>query len=364
MRRRTCIAGSLAALVRVGGPLAVLPLGGCGDRDGATRLAGATMGTRWQVSLAATLSAVQEQAVARAAADALARVEARMSTWLAGSDLSRFNAAPRGRWMPVPGSLVEVVGEARRIAALSGGAFDPTVGPLVDLWGFGPSTAGGVPRDEALADARARTGLAAVFVDRGRSALRKEDDRIALDLCGIAKGYAVDRVAAALDAAGLEDYLVDVGGELRARGRAPHGGPWRVGVERPAAGGVEIGCVLALDAGAVATSGDYRNFFEHAGRRYSHTIDPRTGVPVSHALAAVSVIAPTAMAADALSTALMVLGPQEGPDLAERLSVPALFQVRGDDGLTGHTTAGFRERVAGGPAPGARYATRNSPSRA
>jgi thiamine biosynthesis lipoprotein len=344
MRRRTCLAGSAVALLRLAAPAASVALSGCGAAQG-TRLGGLRMGMSWSVSLAGRLGGAEAQALHRLAVGELDRVEAAMSTWRPDSELSRLNAAPAGAWFAVSEGLLRVLEAARQEHVRCGGAFDATVGPLVDLWGFGARLRRRWPLDTDVAEALARAGMDALAVDPARGGVRKIRGDVSLDLCGIAKGHAVDRVAAALESAGVRDYLVDVGGELRSAGRAPRGGPWRVGIERPLPGRVEVRRVVALDGAALATSGDYRHYVEHAGRRYSHTVDPRSGEPVTHSLAAVSVIAATAMTADALSTAMMVLGPQAGPALAESLGVPALFQQRDVGGVVERMSAGFERHL-------------------
>lgn len=349
MKRRTYLAGTLAVAARLAAPGSVMALAGCGvsgARDAGTRFSGPTMGTAYRVSLAERLSVKDTETLRAGVEAALGRVDALMSTCRAESELSRFNASPpAGEWTEIAPETATVIAEALRAGTISGGGFDATVGPLVDLWGFGPRHGDGVPSDEAIADASALTGLDAFRFDPARGAVSKSRSGLEVDLSGVAKGHAADLVAARLDAAGLHSYLIDVGGELKARGRKADGSLWRVGIERPLPGRRQVQRVVAMDGGAVATSGDYRNFFERGGRRYSHTIDPRTGCPVTHALASVSVLAGRAMTADALSTAMMVLGPDEGLALAERLGVPALFMLRKHDGVVERATRGFMDRM-------------------
>ncbi len=348
MKKRNFLAATLAVTARLAVPGGVLALAACsasGTREAGTRFAGPTMGTAYRVSLAQRLLATEEQTLRAGVESALGRVDALMSTYRASSELSRINAAAADERIAIAPETAAVIAEALRTGSLSSGALDVTVGPLVDLWGFGPRHAEGVPGDEAIADASALTGLNHLSLDVAGGALAKARAGLRIDLSGVAKGHALDLVAAHLDAAGLEHYLIDVGGELRARGRKADGSPWRVGIERPLRGRREVQRVVALEGGAIATSGDYRNFFEQDGRRYSHTIDPRTGRPVQHALASVSVLADRAMAADALSTAMMVLGPDEGLALAERLDVSALFLLRGKNGIVERATRSFASRV-------------------
>lgn len=307
-------------------------------------LAGEAMGTSWSVRLA-NPGFVPLAPVRAAIEDALALVVRQMSPWEADSDLSRFNRADAGSWHPLPPGFLAVLECALHWARASGGAWDPTVGPLVDLWGFGPRPdphaphPAAMPGADALALARARVGFGRIVVDAaGRRA--RQPGGACLDLCGIAKGHAVDLVAEVLAAQGFPDVLVEVGGELRARGVRPGGGPWRVAVA--ALPGEAPGSrVLALRDQAVATSGDHWHAFEHDGQRYSHTIDPRTGMPVRHALASVTVLHADCMQADALATVLTVLGPREGLQFACEHGVAALFCERSAGGPVFSASPGF-----------------------
>jgi len=302
-------------------------------------VAGATMGTTWsaRLTLPGALAAAGAQAAVQAALD---RVVAQMSHWEADSDLTRYNRAPTG-WVDLPAPLCEVLDFGLWLAGASEGAYDPTLGALVQAWGFGPrQRAHEPPGAAAIAAAQARCGWQRVK----RAGLRAwQPGGIELDLSAIAKGYGVDAAARALEALGVADYLVEVGGELRARGRRPDGLPWRVAVELP--GGAHATHV-ALDGHAVATSGDYRRYFEHAGRRYAHTLDPRAGRPLQDGPVSVSVVHAGCMQADALATALMVLGLEAGLRFAQRHAVAALFAVQAGDGWQLHATAAFAAHAA------------------
>ena len=293
-------------------------------------LGGATMGTTWRV-----------QAVMRRGRDlhglhagiqaALDEVVAQMSTWEADSDISRYNDAASGSDIVLPGGFGHVMEIALEVAAASGGAFDPTVGPMVALWGFGAARGPlRIPADGALATTRARVGWQRLQWDaRARKLL--QPGGVALDLSGIAKGHGVDVVVAYLRHAGVAAGLVEVGGELHGYGTKPDGQPWRVLVEsapeEDAASSLPAR-VLALRDQAVATSGDRWHHFEVGDQRYSHTFDPRLGRPVPAAPAAVTVVAGDAARADAWATAMTVLGPGEGLRLAERLSLSVRFLQR------------------------------------
>jgi thiamine biosynthesis lipoprotein len=299
---------------------------------------GATMGTTWSVRLVAS-KLLRREPVREAITQALAEVVAQMSTWEASSDLCRFNRAAPGTWQPLPDAFHEVMACARDVAERSDGAFDPTTGALVDAWGFGPSARAGLPAAERIADLRVRAGWRRLDLDpRGRSLL--QPGGLSLDLSAIAKGFGVDLVSRRLGALGFESHLVEVGGELRGSGVKPDGQPWWVQLEQPRADAADV-TLLALHGLSVATSGDYRRWFEHDGARYSHTIDPRDGLPIRHGLASVTVIHADCMRADAWSTALNVLGPDAGLALANRLGLAARLLVRDGDGFAERRSAAF-----------------------
>lgn len=282
-------------------------------------LRGEAMGTYWSVRVVGVAAAVLRPAIE----DLLARLVADLSHWEPSSALCRFNRAPAGSWQELPPALAEVLGVALGIAKQTEGAFDPTLGTLVDLWGFGPpGPVGAPPKSEALAQARARSGWHRLRLDRaGCRAL--QPGFLQLDLSAIAKGYAVDRLSALLAASGWPDHLVEVGGELRGSGLKPDGQPWWVALETPDASDPQV--VAALHGFSVATSGEYRRDFVHAGRRFGHTLDGRGCEPISNGLVAVTVLHRSCMHADAYATALLALGPQRGPALAAKMDLAARF---------------------------------------
>jgi thiamine biosynthesis lipoprotein len=284
---------------------------------------------------------LRQDAVAQAMRGCLGEVNERMSTYLPSSELSRFNDNPSTEPVKASAPLRLVVTEAQRVSALSGGAFDVTIGPLVDAWGFGPlDRPASPPSPQVIEGLRGALGYQQLRV--GEGTLQKAHPHLRVDLSGIAKGYAVDVCAERLEGLGAVDYMIEVGGEVRAKGRNPRGEPWRIGVERPSPTPEQpIQRVIALKDAALATSGDYRNYYELEGQRLSHTIDPRTGAPIAHRLASVSVISPTCMTADALATALNVLGPQDGVALAQQLQLSALFLIRTDQGFEEVATGDF-----------------------
>lgn len=294
------------------------------------------MGTTWSLRFdnprMLPLASVRE-----AVEEALGVVIAQMSHWEQDSDISRINRAPAGSRHVLPKEFAEVMRCAARCAAASGGSIDPTVGSLVACWGFGPEAdESGVPAAQALAEARSQVGWQRLAFDAADGALTQPGG-VVLDLSGIAKGFAVDHGTQALQALGLSDFLFEIGGELRGVGRRPGGQPWQVQVDS----GLAVAQLVALADMAVATSGDRWHQRVHEGRHWSHTIDPRTGEPVAHALASVTVLHPRCMEADALATVLTVLGPDDGWDFAERHRVAALFVSHGDPSPTMRATSNW-----------------------
>ena len=305
---------------------------------------GPIMGTRYTVKVVAPELADGVHAELGAAIEAaLADVDAKMSTYKPESEISLLNALGGGERFPVSPETFEVLELARRISDESGGALDVTVGPLVDAWGFGAGSgpAGALEPlpSERVEELRDRVGFDKLILDPASSTVEKRLGGLQVDLSAVAKGYAVDRVAEELRERGHEAFMVEVGGEVRTAGFNADGEPWRIGIEDPGGSTPALPAtrhdlmrVVPLSDAALATSGDYRNFFEHQGRRYSHTLDPRTGRPVEHTATSVTVVAPTCAEADAWATALLVLGPEEGLALAEEQDLRALFVVRGEGG--------------------------------
>ena len=282
--------------------------------DDLMRISGRAFGTRWQVTVPPDADA---RAIGADLRHLLAEIDHSMSPFRAGSELSRFNSRSEITPLAVSGQLRTVAAKALEIARLTGGAFDPGVGPAVHRYGFGPIAAG-------------RSGRYTAFAVSAEG-LSKAEPELSLDLCGIAKGYAVDRLAGHLRAQGLPSFLIEVGGEVYGFGTRPDGRPWRVGIADPLRTGLHT--TLPLTGVAMATSGDAINAYEIAGRRYSHTIDPATGEPVRNSVASVSVLAPTALEADAFATALLVMGPEGGLAFASANRLPVLYLLREAGGL-------------------------------
>ncbi|MCH8530471.1 MAG: FAD:protein FMN transferase [Saccharospirillum sp.] len=291
---------------------------------------GYAIGTSYTVRVVATER--QAKKLDTEIRSALNRINDSMSTYLPRSELSRFNDAPVGEWVRLSDDFYHVLAMAMDVAETSNGAFDPTIGPLVDLWGFGPiPRTDSKPSDEEIEAARRQVGYQGIELDSTEQRARKLEPR-ALDLSGIAKGHATDVVADLIEAAGIESYLVEIGGELRINGKKPDGTGWRIAIETPDSrqGFYRI---LELSSGAMATSGDYRNYYEEAGVRYSHTINPATGLPIDNNLASVTVLTQSSAMADAYATVFMVLGVEQSLVLADRLEMSLFVIERTEDGF-------------------------------
>lgn len=324
-------------------------------------LRGLTMGSTWSAKYRPATNTPPTRAVEQALQTRLDDLEQQMSTWRADSVLSRFNANRDTNWFPVPRDTALVVREALSVSQLTDGAFDVTVFPLVELWGFGPGgNKGRAPGDAEIASALKRVGWQKLEARLDPPALRKSQADVAVDLSALCPGYASEGLGEVLASLGAKDFLVDVGGELKARGDGSVGPGWRVGVERPSAsaGGFQppleasgstqsgggkppalvLAATLTLVNQSLATSGDYRNFFTLAGRRYSHHLDPRTGWPTESHIASVSVVHPSTTHADALGTGLTVLDFAGAWALAQREKLGVLFILRDGQRLTQRTT--------------------------
>jgi thiamine biosynthesis lipoprotein len=325
-------------------PLAMVSLSACQGENRLPEhvLTGATMGTSFNIKLVApdknlNFEALEEEIHLRL--DAINQV---MSTYREDSELSAFNTSRSTDWVDVSAELCEAVERSLIVSRETNGAFDVTVGPLVNLWGFGPGLVAVTPPAQADIDAAMTlTGYAHLSTDCSLPALRKAIPELYVDLSGWAKGYAVDELGRLLDDKGLGNYLAEVGGELRVRGHNSSRHEWAIAIEDPDDNQRAAQSVYNLTDVAVATSGDYRNYFEYDGQRYSHTIDARTGRPVSHNLASVTVVDRSAAFADAMATALLVLGPDAGPDMADELHVAGLFLIRNQDELVVKTSSAF-----------------------
>jgi thiamine biosynthesis lipoprotein len=334
-RRRSLLAGLASASL----------LSACGERRGlseapAFEFRGPTMGSSYTLKIAGAGVATPE-AARDAAHAALEDVERRMSHFLHDSELSRFNRHGAGTPFAMSEDTFAVFALAHDVARETAGAFDVTVAPLVDAWGFGPSKAQRVVAVEERRALLARVGRDRLVLDAGRRTATKSGADVAADLSGIAKGYGVDRAARALDALGVANYMIEAGGEVRTRGANARGTPWQIAIEAPDATPQRPWFVVPLANLALATSGDYRIYFERDGRRYCHEIDPRDGRPIDHGLASVSVVAADCARADALATALMVMGEERGAAFAAERGIAAYFIARDGPVLRAHATPAF-----------------------
>lgn len=310
------------------------------------QLDGRTMGTSYRVLITEFPAQVAGEALAAGIAERLQRIDKElMSTYEPTSELSRFNQSPSQQWFAVSRELAVVMQEALQVSELTGGAFDVTVGPLVDRWGFGPQMRPTeVPDDETIQRLLSEIGYQQLQVSLDPPQLWKDSD-VKVDLSGIAKGYGADYVADYFDSLGMDSYFIEIGGELRIKGKRKDGSAWVPGIERPVNGTPEIHEIIYTrhEALGIAGSGDYRNYFEQDGQRYSHEIDPSTGRPIRHNLAATYVIADTAMRADALATAFMVMGAEAAMALAEEIGLAAYFIVKSENesGFDSHYSRHF-----------------------
>ena len=308
-------------------------LGGCNRGPEIIKISGSKMGTSYHVTIVADQPAPVD--LAKQIEQTLDRVDQSMSTYKVDSEISQFNQLDVGQRLVISDDFDQVLRITRKVWQKSGGTLDPTVGPLVDIWGFGPTFTGDVvPSDSAIQRSLASIGFDAVNrTVNNQQILLSKSRPLRLDLSAVAKGYAVDLVADLLEMNALPDYLVEVGGETRVSGLNPEGDPWRLAIESPSLTEA-VAQVLNLEAGAVATSGDYRNYFERDGVRYSHTIDPRSGRPTTHSVASVTVVADTCAEADAWATALIVMNSDQAVDLANELKIPVYIVARQDKGYT------------------------------
>lgn len=323
-------------------------LSSCDSAPQRVVLKGATMGTSWSVVYApdaasqiTDLDPVSPQDLQLLIERELEAINQSLSTYIPDSEISIVNAAKTDTPVLLSERFAEVLDAALLVGELTDGAYDVTVGPLIELWGFGATLrTSSPPQAGEIRAAMDLVGSDRLSWDAGSSMLSRPSG-VRIDLSSIAKGYAVDQLTEALAARGIVNSLVEIGGELRASGQRPEGGPWRLAVESPDPAQTRFIEALSVSNAAVATSGDYRNFFEYEGRRYSHLVDPRTGYPVAHDLVSVTVIDPKCIRADALATALLVLGLEKAMELAEAQGLAAHFVARGDEALEVHYTTAF-----------------------
>lgn len=331
-----CLNGSVMYRLRQGlralSVVCCLLLFGCSESPPTLyQLHGETMGTTWSVKMTGLPLAADIDSTRADIEVLLASINTQMSTYQEDSLISRYNHAEVGSWHPLPADFWRVLRYSLSLAELTGGAFDPTIGPLVNLWGFGPESVDGPPDSAAQQAALARVGWQRVRLDSSQRAVQQPGE-LYLDLSATAKGYAVDKVSDWLAQRGVPAALVEIGGELRAFGVKADGQPWRVAIEAAAVGRREVAEVISLTDMAVATSGDYRNFHLQQGRRRSHLIDPRRGEPVTHGIVSVTVLDAECLVADGLATAFSVLDPDEGLALATAEDLAVRWVIADEQG--------------------------------
>lgn len=317
-------------------------------------IGGNTMGGTWSLKLLKLPPSQTPDQLTAACQSVLDRLESEMSTYRPDSEINRFNRFKKTDWFPVSPDLAAIVTTAQQVSDQTDGAFDITIAPCVNLWGFGPEPtglrAGKIPTDEEVERAKSHVNYRHLHVQLTPPALRKDDAALSIDLSAIAKGYAANELAKMLDDLGVSNYLIAVGGEVRAKGLSDLARPWHVGIEVPTPDTRRILRQVELRDAGVSTSGDYRNFFDVAGHRFSHELDPRTGRPVENAPASVSVIHSDSAYADAMATALMVLGPTDGYARAQKLHLAALFVTRGQGAFDVRATPEFEKLLVPAPA--------------
>lgn len=325
----------------------VLLIAGCDESRAPVEISGTTMGTQYRVTIARQTGGIDIEAIQREIDAELHRINGQMSTYLPDSEISKFNSQNDIHWFEVSPEFASIVKRARSFSEKTAGAFDVTVGPLVNRWNFGPHEASlEMPSDAEVATLKQLVDFRLIEVRDEPPALRKRRPDVQIDLSALAKGFAVDRITQRLESHGLKHFMAEIGGEIRVRGTKAERTAWTVGIEKPIAAARVVQRIVRMRDAALATSGDYRNFIELDGRRYSHMIDPRTGYPVDHRLASVSVIADDCLSADAWATALMVLGPEHGYELAQQRGLPVLLIERTETDLLERTTPEFEHAVS------------------
>lgn len=305
----------------------------CNQTERLVHLTGRTMGTSYNIKFY-TNEKLEEESEVQTKVDALlVGVNKEMSTYLKESEISYFNQTDRLGWLKISGDFFRVSAYALELASLTEGAFDPTIGPLVNLWGFGPGGKRVVPEEKDIEAARKRVGFDKISLNPKTSEIKKKVPGVYLDLSALAKGFGVDKISEFLIQNGSKSFMVEIGGEVRTLGKKKEGDSWRIAIEspHPQSQGESYQRILELNSLSLATSGSYRNFFMQNGKKYSHTIDVKSGRPVAHTVASVSVAhKDSCMKADALATALMAMGLEKGIEFAKKQGIAAYFVYRVD----------------------------------
>lgn len=305
-------------------------------------LQGQTMGTQYSIKFRHPRGDEIASILQKKIDSMLDGINHSMSTYDPASELSRFNQQRTTDWIPLSAELLTVLDAALEIGRKSEGAFDITIGPLVNLWGFGPEfRSNQIPDEEAINRLRQQVGQDKLQLDHDRGVVRKLQPDIYIDLSAIAKGYAVDQIAQLFLSSGIDHFMIEIGGEIRAQGSNAQGSAWRIGIEKPQRHAQAVQKVLPIHDTALATSGDYRNFFELDGKYYSHLIDPTSGWPIENRPISVTVLAEQCMQADAWATALVVLGHEQGLRIAEKIGLPVLFLVNQNGSIQEYASSHF-----------------------
>jgi len=321
-------------------------LGGCFKQTPEKQITfnGRTMGTTYSIKLYPINSEINIDQLQGKITQVLSQVDRTMSTYKSRSDISQFNQLKSTRWIDFPVELVNVISEAQRISRLTNGTLDITVGALVELWGFGKITqTETIPNSSDIDNLLRILGFENIDIHPTRNQIKKRHPDISIDLSAIAKGYGVDKVAELLEKEGIHDYLVEIGGEISVRGLKNKTSPWILAVEKPSTKMRSIHQKLILTDQGMATSGNYRNYFEKEGKRYSHIINPKTGRPITHSTASVSVIHSSCMTADAWATGLLAMGYEKGYQLAEQKKLAVYFIYRNGDQFINLATTAFKQ---------------------
>lgn len=315
---------------------------GCEPQPPINKISGATMGTTWSVQIAET-NFTQQSLITSKIKDKLIAINNEFSTYQTNSRISQFNQHRSTTPFKVSDEFFKVAQAAADISQLTHGAFDPTLAPLIDLWGFGKDIKTALPTDEDIASTQLLTGYYQLILDTGNTTLQKKHPKLRIDYSAIAKGYAVDVISDLLLQEGFTNHLVEIGGELKASGTKSENRPWTVAIANPATGTPSAMQTIPLDNASIATSGNYNNFFVFAGKRYNHTLDPLTARPVTHTLASVTVQHESAMVADALATALMVMGVNEGITFANKHKLKVFMVNQEGQTLTSYRSNDFSD---------------------
>jgi thiamine biosynthesis lipoprotein len=309
-------------------------------------LSGATMGTTWSVSLLPAPGGTDPAALKTQLQQRLVQINGLMSTYDPDSEISRFNRQTGSDWFAISAETAQVIELSLQISQLTNGAFDISVGPLVELWGFGALKRGKqIPTDDQVREQLAQVGFKNLQLRLTPAAIKKQLPQLRIDLSAVAKGYAVDALKEILVQQGVSNFLLEIGGELQIAGQRGDGMPWRIAIEKPLEGTREVETVFPLTETAVATSGNYRNYYIENGQRYVHTIDPQSGRPIRHKLASVTVLDPNCARADALATALMVMGEEQGRQFCEKNQLAAYLLIHDKETTVDYASPAFQAFV-------------------